>query len=456
MADYNIRAYGALGDGHTNDAVAIQAAIDACNAAGGGRVIVPSGATFLTGTFTLKSNIEFHVERGAVIEASGNEADYRPAQTDVLQRGAGYPSVAESITLITAYHADHIAITGSGIIDGGGQKFITAKLPHIYRMKQQRPFTFFFVGCDHVDFQDIVIRDGALWTVRLSGCDDVLIHGIRILNDLKLPNSDGIDLDQCRNVRISDCHIVAGDDCICLKSCADTGDFGLCENITVTGCTLMSTSCALMVGCEAHTTMRNVIFDSCVVQSSNRGLGIHMSHAGNIENILFSNIIVETRFFHEDWWGRAEPIYICCAPWTEQDQVGIARHIRFTNILCRGESGVFVWGWEADQVRDILFENVRVEIAKHTAIPAGRLDIRPCAGEGMPEHALSGFLLRNAKNVTLRNCEVVWSGDIPESYHHAIEHVNVSSLVLENFKGESAHQERYEAIRGIIESTVQG
>lgn len=446
MADFNIRDYGAIGDGKTNDAAAIQAAIDACTSAGGGRVIVPSGAVYLSGTITLKSNVELHVERGATIEASGAAADYTPATLDPLPFAPASPSLTFQITLITASHADNIAITGSGVIDGGGRKFIAQELPYIHRMKQIRPFTAFLVGCTHITYRDIVVRDGAVWTLRFSGCEDLLIDGIRILNDLKLPNNDGIDLDHCRNVRIANCHIVSGDDCIVLKTCSDAGDFGPCENITVTGCTLVSTSSALIVGCENYQPMRNIVFDSCVIQSSNRGLGIHMSYSSVMENILFSNMVIETRHFDTDWWGAAEPIYVVVAPWTATDTIGIARHIRFSNVLCKSESGVVVYCPEPGHIEDILFENVRVELNKTSKWEGGYLDLRPIPTEGLPKHPISGFLLENAKNVTVRNCEVAWGENRPDYYHHALEAVNVDGLKIENLKGVSADSVKYAAV----------
>ena len=438
MSDFNIVDFGAKAGGAVNNAASIQRAIDQAHAAGGGRVVVPAGKLFMTGTIVMKSNVELHLERGSALLGSPNWQDYsHPRKVSAL--GAGSVNDQGLSMLITAEGADAIAFTGGGVIDGNGRAFVEEDLGYIYKMRYHRPFTFFLLGCANILMEDIIIRDGALWTVRLSGCEDVTIHSIHIQNDLKLPNNDGIDLDRCRRVRISDCDIVSGDDCICLKTCLETAGYGPCEQVTVTNCTLESTSSALIIGAEAREPIRNVIFDSCVVHSSHRGLAIHLSEESDVENVLFSNMIVETRIFHEAWWGRGEPIYITAIPWTAEHRIGHIRDIRFTNILCRGENGVLLEGWQPGLIEGILFDGVQVRLEKVSKWPGGRFDLRPTPGEPMPERNSAGFYLRNAADVTLRHCEVSWGANSPDYFQHALEAHAIDGLALDDFKGRHAH-----------------
>jgi Glycosyl hydrolases family 28 len=443
VADYSVLDFGSKGDGTTIGTAAIQAAVDRCHTAGGGRVIFPAGGTYLSGTISIRSNVELNVERGAKLLASPDENDHLN-KMDRRDRRA----------FITADGVENIAFTGAGVIDGNGRAYVQKDLGYIYAMKEGRPLTFFFIGCKHLTFRDITVRDGANWTVRFSGCDDLVINGIRIYNDLKLPNSDAIDLDRCRNVRISDCHIESGDDCIVLKALAETEGHGVCENIVVRGCTLVSTSAALIVGCEAHAVMRNVAFDSCIISRSHRGLSVHLSEGCDVENILFSNMVVETRIFNPKWWGRGEPIYLTSIPWKDEHKIGQVKNVRFINILCRSENGVLVQGWHPELVDGVLLENVRVEMDKWSDVAGGQHDLRPCpydgggdgpVGSGVFDHAISGFFIKSATNVTLRNCEVVWGKNRPDYFHHALETEDVKNLVVENFRGESADPSKWDA-----------
>ncbi|MCG8448944.1 MAG: glycoside hydrolase family 28 protein, partial [Pirellulales bacterium] len=264
-----------------NQAPAIQSAIDACHQAGGGRVVVPAGPAFVTGSLQLKSNVELHLESGAVLAGSKNREDYQEEHV------AGEYGSGLSGFFLRAQDAHNVSVTGTGTIDQRGVNFTdgykSEEGPYIFRWKSWRPRMIGFYGCRHVTFRDVTLRDAANWCLHMTGCEDVVIHGIRIYNHLAGTNCDGIDPDHCRNVRISDCYIESGDDSIVIKATKEGCDLGYrgSHNITVTGCTLISTSAAIKIGTESQADFSNILFNNCVVRSSSRGLAIQLRDAGN-------------------------------------------------------------------------------------------------------------------------------------------------------------------------------
>ncbi len=307
MTVYDVRTYGAVGDGTTPDTGAVQAAIDAAHAAGGGTVLVPPG-TFLVGSIELRSYVELHLQRGAVLQGSPDWADYTARfSVGALSAGMVGDLTEASAALITARGATDVAITGGGVIDGASAAFVPAQ-PHvqgqdpeadIWTMPNERPFLAFLLGCRNVTVRDVTLRNSALWTLRLTGCEDVAVHALRIRSDPRVPNSDGIDLDRCARVRISDCDIDCGDDAISVKTCDEYPEYGPCEDITVTGCTLATRSSALVVGVDVSAPIRNVVFSSCIVRRAHRGLSVTIGTGahGHVENVLFSDIVIATQYY---------------------------------------------------------------------------------------------------------------------------------------------------------------
>ena len=411
--EYNILQFGAVGDGFHNDTAAIQSAIDACQSHGGGRVIVPSG-TYRCGVLILCSNLELHLQMGAIIKGSDHLSDYRlfgsshsdPIHRDVPSYVNCEYSGAPTHYFLYAKDCENLAITGYGCIDGNEEIFYGEETPwHIEGIFYPRAPLLFLENVSHLTISQVTLQRSAFWTVHMVGCRDVCIDGIRILNNLRMANCDGIDPDHCQNVRISNCHIECADDCIVFKTTAAAMKYGPCENITVSNCTLISTSAAIKFGSESEDTFRNIVIENCIISRSNRGISLQLRDPGSIENVLFHNIVIQTRLFHKDvYWGCAEPISITVLKRKPETLVGSIRNIRFSNIHCDSENGFLIYGEHPGLISGIHFRGVSLTLSETTTYEKGFHDLRPNTGGAYTPKGLFYLYCHNATHISITDC----------------------------------------------------
>ncbi len=442
MKEYNVLQYGAKGDGKTNDAFAIQHAIDDCAKNGGGRVVLQSGKVFYSDSVKLRKNVDLHIQKGATLKATSNIDGYiRPNKliNDPKTALIGNPVTGKpSFVFIYAYDAEGAMISGGGTIDANGHAFVQRKDRYYVTGEfYPRPTVIYFEKSDHITFKEFTVIDAPFWTLHPAGCNDVLIDKIRILNDLDVANSDGIDPDHCSNVRITGCHIECADDCICLKTTKGNGEYGACENIIIDSCTLISTSAAIKIGTEGVGDFRNINVSNCIISRSNRGISIQIRDGGCVENVSCSNIMIETRRFCPDWWGTAEPIVITTFNRDENTRSGKIKNVRFFNISAKGENGVLIHGNAENLIENITFEGCSITLEKTSKWPCGVYDLRPCLEWGVEKLDNSAFFIRYAKDITIMKTKTAW-GELCESYKYALDAENVENLELIRFEGEAA------------------
>lgn len=267
-AGFNVRENGALGDGQTKDTLAIQKAIDAAAEAGGGTVFFPPGV-YLTGSIYLKSNVDFYVGPGATLLASPDKEDYNAV--DVCEQNSGYlPEVSFGAHLILCIEQQNVTVRGPGKIDGNSPAFLLDPNGNYYSNRADIPWRpsqmLYCVESTDLRISDIELDRAPYWTCFLHGCEQVAVRGVKI-STIRTPhtyNGDGIDIDCCRFVTVSDCRINTADDAITLRGgCTRLKNPKPCEYITVTNCVLSSPCSGIRVG-VGQGTIRHAVFSNLV------------------------------------------------------------------------------------------------------------------------------------------------------------------------------------------------
>ncbi|MEL6653632.1 MAG: glycosyl hydrolase family 28 protein, partial [Bacteroidota bacterium] len=414
----------------------LQAAIDAAHAAGGGTVYFPPG-DYLSGSLILKSNVSLELEGGATLWASQDTADYP------------FLTTAKRPCLIYADSAYNIGIRGKGRIHGQARRtyedlkkvdrFIRditenaeeagVEMKMYYKVEPLvRMIT--FENCVDITITDIDIIESCSWNVTMKWCERVYIHGIYLYASLDAGvNSDGLDIDGCKDVTISDCIITCGDDAIVLKSTlASNKKYQDCINVTVTNCVLTSTSTGLKIGTESYGDFRHIIFSNCVVRNSNRGLSIVVRDGATVENVIFSNITIETNRKHFNWWGNGDPIWLVLKKRYVPSRLGTIRNVLFENIIAHGQGTSKIEGYAPDSLHpegknleNIQFRNVQLFMY---------------AEDYLDKRATHAFEAHHVSGLTVENLEINWDTNKTEpKWASAASFYELNDLRLDGFRG---------------------
>jgi polygalacturonase len=306
---FDVRRFGAAADGRKPATQAFQQAIDAAAAVGGGLVMVPPGR-YLCGALFLRSNIHVHVSAGATLLASDRPEDFPP----IPGRWEGIERKTHS-SLFTGVEVENVAITGFGVLEGQGPSWWKANVATVNMrverglpreadnppgapLRWPRPRVINLIRAQGIVISGLTIRDGPSWNVHLVYCHDVVLDGVT-LQALEAQNCDGIVIDSCKQVRIANCSVTTGSDCISLKSGynEDGRRVGLpCEDITISNCSMsMSHSAAVAIGSESSGGVKNVSIANCVVTGCELGFYIKSprGRGGIIERFRASNVVLD-------------------------------------------------------------------------------------------------------------------------------------------------------------------
>jgi len=383
---YDILDYGAKGDGKALCTQAIQKAVDACAAGGGGTVRFPPG-TFRSGAVRMNSRVTLLLEKGATLLGSRELKDYYGPRIDPNGRAVPQSSIFRNLIHGEGLH--DVAIRGAGTIDGSGSAFRDKTKP--------RAKCIYLVNCRNVLVESVRLRSAGSWMQHYRLCEKLAIRNIDVFNHVAF-NNDGLNIDSCRDVSITGCRVDSDDDGIVLKSLSQTP----CRNVRVAGCSISSHCNALKMGTESGGGFVDITVERCKVFSPKHskkiygrqrglaGIALEIVDGGRMENVSVTDVDIE---------GVSVPIFLRLGNRgrlygrEKKPPVGTFRNVRLKDITARGTSriGCSITGLPGHPIQDVTLTNVRLGFEGGAARQEAAREV-PEREKSYPESTMFGTL----------------------------------------------------------------
>jgi hypothetical protein len=438
---YNVKDYGATGNKQDDARPALQRAIDACGKSGGGTVYVPPGE-YTSGQLHLQSGVRLYLESGATLFASLDGRQFDPPPKSAL---------------IIGEDLHDIALEGRGTIDGQASyiwqpnnftdfyirpnqlqmeaagKPLLRSFPSGFGTETVYPRLVLLLRCEDVRIAGLKFLRSRSWTINPYACKRLVIDGVYVYSSAKEGVwADGIDPDGCTDVRIANSTIETGDDAIVLWSANIWGPALPTENVTVTNCRLSSASSALKF-CDGNSNaVRRVAVDNVVITNSNRGLAFMVFDGGVVEDVVISNVSIETRRFDWFWWGDGDPIHFNIKRRSEVDgtkrehepPAGKIRNVSISNVIAHGTGTSAINGHPDSWLENIHFDNVRLFVSHDPAAPY--------------ENTRNAITLRRARNFSMKDVQIRWDQPHSATWRTGLAAEDVEDLQLDTVDVETA------------------
>jgi hypothetical protein len=431
MQPWDVRRFGAKGDGQALDTAAVQAAIDHCHAAGGGAVLFQPGFTFLIGTIYLKDHVYLQLEPDSTILGSDHLSDYG----NDVGLNPFYPETIDPC-LIYAKNATDIGIRGMGKIVGHTKNTFTPPPGGDARAAKERPMLIRFDTCSQISVSDVSMYRCGAWCMHLKNSREIFLRNIRIQND----KQDGFDLDSCQNVSISDCHLDCGDDAIAITTSIKDHP---ARNITITNCLLKSRCAGIRFGPLSKGDFENISVSNCIFYDCNLGgIKLGVFEGATIRNCVFDNLVMDQ---------VSAPLSIFIATWPDIGSTdpnppmmppGKIHDLQFRGIRAvtrpgppnahpDGDSTMFFQGHPQSAIENILLQDVTITFSGGgTLEQANRRDI---VDMDQIDYRKDGYWTDH---------KTTWG--VPPAYGLYVRHLN--GLTLENVTFQLAAPDQRSAI----------